>query len=188
MYAIVDKFGKVRKLSPVYAGVSSFIVDYGEAPEGHNMGPIADWVFDGDLVKVTYVPNKIRSLEEEKKLLIDAITSNRYRLQTGGVRYNGYRYLSDSSSVSLMASKAFVGQQLISKGKGGEIFCRWKTKDGWVEHTPESLIALVEALDAFTQECFDNEKALTDSIEGATTFEELHKIDIHSGWPDPVIG
>lgn len=65
------------------------------------------------------------------------------------------------------------------------IVVNFKNKDGsWVQLNAELINIVSRQVIAHVQECFNNEKLISEQIDTCTTVQELMSIDIRQDWPD----
>jgi hypothetical protein len=65
------------------------------------------------------------------------------------------------------------------------IVVNFKNKDGsWAQLNAELINIVSRQVISHVQECFNNEKLISEQIDSCTTVQELMSIDIRQGWPD----
>lgn len=65
------------------------------------------------------------------------------------------------------------------------ILINFKNKDGsWIQLNAELIGLISRQVITHVQQCFDNEKTLSEAIDACTTTQELAAIDIRQGWPN----
>jgi len=109
----------------------------------------------------------IEKLKAEK---IAELADARWSEETGGYVYNGHEFHSDRESQdrffqAYMASLADPTFTVI-----------WKTKNGWLEMNALDFVTLYNEFQAFLQGLYQQEKALQEQVEAATTIEELEAV------------
>ena len=107
------------------------------------------------------------------------LATKRYNIESGGMNFNGAVIPTDDrgranvDAVSLAATRdpTFVLNS-------------WKVANGvYITLNATQIVALGNALLAFVQACFDNEKALSAQINAAAGIVAIQAIDITTGWP-----
>jgi hypothetical protein len=65
------------------------------------------------------------------------------------------------------------------------IVVNFKNKDGsWAQLNAELINIVSRQVISHVQECFNNEKLISEQIDSCTTVQELMSIDIRQGWPN----
>ncbi len=106
-----------------------------------------------------------------------ALADYRYQRETAGITLNGTKIDTDDRCKILLNS-AYTSL------KNG--FCaakQWKTEQGWINVTLTEIEPIVKAVDAYVQECFDNEQIHFNVIKALTTIDAVTAYDFTTGWP-----
>jgi hypothetical protein len=92
-----------------------------------------------------------------------------------GVGYNGHRYSGHVQSIVGIA---------LALTSPSNFTVRWKDADWeWVLLTRADLVQIQQLLRVMIQKCYDNEYALTQTINAAPTEQALKLISLDNGWP-----
>lgn len=71
-----------------------------------------------------------------------------------------------------------------SMQSNGRLAADFKAASGWLTASLAKLKYASDRITAYIEECFTNERRLSEAIDAATTIEELNAVDIQSGWPE----
>lgn len=121
--------------------------------------------------KYEYVPS-LPELKAQKKAEIAAA---RYEVETAGTTVNGVLIDTGRDSQALITGAALAAML------DPEYSLNWKTVDGFNHLTAPEIIAVVQAVRAHVQACFDREAELCALVDAAETKEDLDEIII--SWP-----
>jgi len=134
----------------------------------------ADDVMDGETYSDTIPAPAFDQIVSDKLL---ALADYRYQRETAGITLNGTKIDTDDRCKTLLNS-AYTSL------KNG--FCtakQWKTEQGWINVTLADIEPIVKAVDAYVQECFDNEQIHFNAIKALTTIDAVTAYDFTTGWP-----
>jgi hypothetical protein len=102
-----------------------------------------------------------------------------------------YRYEQEISHPSINTtreSQSMINAVWAASQIDSTILINFKNKDGsWIQLNAELIGLISRQVIAHVQQCFDNEKLLSEAINACTTTQELLAIDIRQGWPDYTI-
>ncbi len=110
-----------------------------------------------------------------------ALADYRYQRETAGITLNGTKIDTDDRCKILLNS-AYTSL------KNG--FCtakQWKTEQGWINVTLTEIEPIVKAVDAYIQDCFNNEESHQTAIKALTTIDAVNAYDFTTCWPSQTI-
>lgn len=120
------------------------------------------------------------NIESAKTRLIDAATSKRWDVMTGGMSVNGMQIgttIDDQNRItSVVANAALVGLT-------DESLVDFKSNSGWVQISIFQVRAIAGAIGQFVQACYTAERTHHEAIELLTTPAEIKAYDVNAGWP-----
>lgn len=159
---------------PYYNQLTQYVVDTGVVEGPDESGAYAVVYKIEDLPLETALQNVKQSLKEQA-------TSTRWNVETGGIT------LPDGVKINTTIDD----QNRISSALQGMYdakidFVDFKAESGWVKLTRDELAGIAAMIANHVQACFSRERVLHETIDKATTMEELNAIDVNSGWPGQV--
>ena len=116
-------------------------------------------------------------LEDAKARKLAALATRRWRAEQAGTVLDGLPVATDTASQIKV-----VGAALAAQMDPGYLV-QWKTATGFITLDAMTVIGLAQAIRAHVQACFDNEAALSASIDAAEDHDALESIDVEAGWP-----
>jgi len=144
-------------------------------------------VLDGDLYIQTWIvhsldPEQIEAnIEAAKARLIEAATSKRWDIMTGGMTLpGGIRVGTDIDDQNRITS-VVANANLAGLTDADEV--DFKAVSGWVRITIAEVKAIAGAIGQFVQACYSAERAHHEAIELLETPAEINAYDLDSGWP-----
>lgn len=118
-------------------------------------------------------------LEAYRAGRLAALADYRWRVETGGLNWNGYTIPTDDRSKTLINAAADRARRSDTPPSAG-----WKiSADTWIDATVQQMTDLQEAVEAFVDACFAHERQLAQDILDASDEGALDAVDIESGWP-----
>lgn len=121
------------------------------------------------------IPQK--SLEEMKALLLEAVTDQRWRVETGGLDVNGVLVstgLDDQNRIaSVLAAAQIAGIASVD----------FKSASGWVTLSVAELAQTAGMIAQHVQSCFSAERRHHEAIDQLTTVEAVEGYDVSQLWP-----
>lgn len=138
------------------------------------------WVLDYSVID--------RPLTQIKAWAKGVVAQKRYEAETGGLPVT----LNNDQAEILQTdrdsqAKLIAALNAIDRGLRPDN-AAWKFASHTLATANADLTALAEAMLAYVQACFDQEKTLVDLIDQAETADAVRQIvtsDLESGWPDP---
>lgn len=129
----------------------------------------------GATVEERDIPDpSLEGLKADKKA---AATARRFRAETGGLSFGGATVATDRESQALITGA-------YNAAKNGVIATfDFKAASGWIQIDAATMIALGEALAAYIQACFTNEKAKHAAIDAAADAAAVAAVNLETGWP-----
>lgn len=111
-----------------------------------------------------------KSTPDQRKAFIAA---RRFEAETAGITVNGVLIDTGRDSQALITGAA------LSAMLDSSYVCNWKTPDGPVELSAQSLIAIAQQVRAHVQLCFDREFELLAALDGGSYTDSM----LDEGWP-----
>lgn len=122
--------------------------------------------------------NAQRKLDHNRLKMRDKVAQRRWEQEVKGLVVNGLYFGTTDREKALMASKVVSAMNLPGASH------KYKTAQGWITVSSETMIQLGLGMVNYVQLCFDREGELVEAINTAT---DLSTIDIDAGWPDNVV-
>lgn len=119
------------------------------------------------------ISDYVIDLEEEKQNLKEKITEERYRRETGGMKFNGVPISTSHDAQAKMTGVAF--QAYIDN----TLIVTWKTDIGPIQLDAATIIAIAQAVRVHVQSCYDREFVLHAAVDDGTYTEDM----LQTGWP-----
>lgn len=137
----------------------------------HLGGPF--WAFETGQAKGWYNVREY-SIETIRRNLKGLAAAERYRKEVSGTTAD----VADAiiKLDTSRESRALLAQKLL--GMPDDALIDWKHDNGWVKLTKVHIQTLITVIDAHIQSVFVWEKSINDSIDSATTIEQLKSIQI----------
>lgn len=105
--------------------------------------------------------------------LSQEISARRFRAENGGLDTLGLGIETSRDARSALTAIAQVAMT------NPDLFCKWKSKTGFVELSSQQILALFKAVVAHVQACFDREAELLAHLEAGTYEDSM----LDQGWP-----
>lgn len=122
--------------------------------------------------------NAQRKLDHDRMVLREKVAHRRWEQEVKGLVVNGLYFGTTDREKALMASKVVSAMNLPGANH------KYKTAQGWITVSSETMIQLGLGMVQYVQSCFDREGELVEDINTAT---DLSTIDIDAGWPDNTV-
>lgn len=103
----------------------------------------------------------------------EAIASERYRREIGGISVSGM--LIDTSD----RSKTLINGSALKALRNAEYVLSWKTADGFIDLQASQVLAIADAVSEYVQACFNREKDLLLALDAGSFVESM----LTEGWP-----
>ncbi len=101
----------------------------------------------------------------------------RFEKETAGITINGSLVRTDRESRGTLA-EAYIRVQ-----QNPTILIDWKSESGWIQIDKNTVENICDAVGAYVQSCFSNEKNHNTAISALTTIDAVKLYDISIGWP-----
>ena len=108
--------------------------------------------------------------KEDKAAKLQELASARYDAEVGGMDFNGVQIQTDRFTQSKISSAYAKAKE------DNTLTLNWKTGSGWVTLDAAAIIDIADALFAFIQSVYSQEKSLSEQVEAAAFVEELQSI------------
>jgi hypothetical protein len=116
-------------------------------------------------------------LSEVKAQRINELASLRYQHETAGITLNGATIKTDRESQALITG-AYAYSQLDPAA-----LIDWKATTGWIQIDATAIAGIATAVACHVQDCFSNERTLSEAIAAAESVDAVQQIDLTIGWP-----
>ncbi len=118
------------------------------------------------------------TIEETRSGKLNALAAYRFQRETAGITLNGAVIRTDRESQAMIA-----GAKNYSDLTPG-ILIDWKSEGGWIQIDRQALLAVGQAVGAYVQACFSQERVHAEAIAGLSTLEEIASYNFETGWPE----
>lgn len=118
--------------------------------------------------------NSLSAHQQRKR---DELASIRYQHETAGITLNGATIETDRESQALITG-AWSFSQL-----NPNVLIDWKAESGWIQIDAATIAGIAGAVACHVQDCFSNERVLSEAITAAETVADVQAIDLNTGWP-----
>ncbi|WP_171955575.1 DUF4376 domain-containing protein [Stenotrophomonas maltophilia] len=164
----------------VHVGIPTDAVEvseelYAELMEGQAAGKSINVDEDGLPCLAEDAP---RDLERERRSLLQRVTAERWKRETGGIQVGGVHIataVEDQNRINSVLSAADLG--CIES-------VDFKAESGWISVPVGELREIAVQVALHVQRCFSAEMMHHRSIAELGTLEEIDRYDLSTGWPD----
>jgi hypothetical protein len=168
--------------------------EYGWWPETNNDPPIdsntqqygAETLTASEFWKLVTVTHAVEALSPEaiaekiataKTERTAELASIRYQHETAGITLNGATIETNRESQALV--NGAYSYSLLNPA----VLIDWKATTGWIQIDATMIAGIATAVACHVQDCFSNERTLSEAIAAAESVDAVQQIDLTIGWP-----
>lgn len=117
------------------------------------------------------------TLADLKAALLQAATSKRWEVETGGINLTGLRV------ATAKADQDRITSVMVNAAAAGVTTVDFKAESGWITLSLAQIQTVASSIALHVQACFSAERAHHEAVEALVLLEDARAYDVSTGWP-----